>query len=98
VVDCSQLLGIGREAVVIRKDVADKIVQNEEDKPTDRKFEALKIIPMMQHNFESQEKLEDMKKRVDDRHSKADIETELLRRENRLRQLTLKGNKKRNQS
>ena len=83
VVDCRQLLGIGGEAVVIRKDVAEK-VNKDKDKVEDRKYEALKIIPMMKHNFES-EKLEEMKKRVEDRHDRADPEfnEERIRRENR---------------
>ena len=72
VVDCSQLLGIGGEAVVIRKSVAEK-VGKDKDKFKDREYEALKIIPMMKHNFES-EKLEEMKQRVEDRHNKADPE------------------------
>ena len=82
VVDCDQLLGIGGEAVVIRKNVADK-VRTEKDKkePTDPEFEALKIIPMMKHNFESEQRLEDMKKRVDERHDKANIEIEVLKRQ-----------------
>ena len=82
VVDCDQLLGIGGEAVVIRKNVADK-VRKEKDKkePTDPEFEALKIIPMMKHNFESEQRLEDMKKRVDERHDKANIEIEVLKRQ-----------------
>ena len=86
VVDCGQLLGIGGEAVVIRKDVADKVVTKETDKQADREFEALKIIPMMKHNFESEERLEEMKKRVDDRQEKADIEKELEKQKNRLQQ------------
>ena len=81
VVDCSQLLGIGGEAVVIRKDVRDKVKKdgdqskNEEEGQSkdDRKFEALKIIPIMKHNFES-EKLDEMKNRVETRHDKADPE------------------------
>ena len=72
VVDCSQLLGIGGEAVVIRKSVAEK-VGKDKDKFKDREYEALKIIPMMKHNFES-EKLEEMKQRVEDRHNKANPE------------------------
>ena len=87
VVDCSQLLGIGGEAVVIRKDVRDKVKKDgdqskDEDKSKneekgrskdDRKFEALKIIPIMKHNFES-EKIDEMKNRVEARHDKADPE------------------------
>ena len=85
VVDCSQLLGIGGEAVVIRKDVREKVkkVQSEDEDQSkneekgqskdDRKFEALKIIPIMKHNFES-EKLDEMKNRVEARHDKADPE------------------------
>ena len=87
VVDCSQLLGIGGEAVVIRKDVAEKVVADKDkDKPLDRDFEALKIIPMMKHNFENEETLENMKNRVNDRQEKADIEKEFNRREERHRQ------------
>ena len=71
VVDCEQLLGIGGEAVVIRKKVTEKVVKDKDD--TDRDYEALKIIPMMKHNFES-EKLEELKQRVEDRHNKADPE------------------------
>ena len=101
VVDCDQLLGIGGEAVVIRKDVADKVVSkkdsekdSEEDSERTKgmKFEALKIIPMMKHNFESEERLEEMKQRVDDRQKKADIEKELMTRNETRRQ---KANEKR---
>ena len=100
VVDCSQLLGIGGEAVVIRKDVADKVVskksekdsEKEPERPRGRDFEALKIIPMMKHNFESEERLEEMKQRVDDRQKKADIEKELMTRNETRRQ---KANEKR---
>ena len=81
VVDCGQLLGIGGEAVVIRKAVAEKIVKKEDKtKINDRDFEALKIIPMMKHNFESEERLEEMQKRVNDRHENADIEKEFMKR------------------
>ena len=91
VVDCGQLLGIGGEAVVIRKDVAEKVVtkksendsKEDSERPKGRDFEALKIIPMMKHNFESEERLEEMKQRVDDRHKKADIETEFINKETR---------------
>ena len=81
VVDCTQLLGIGGEAVVIRKDVKEKVSTDEgqsdknqsgEDHP-DREYEALKIIPIMKHNFES-EKIDEMKNRVETRHDKADPE------------------------
>ena len=81
VVDCKQLLGIGGEAVVIRKDVKEKVSTDEgqsdknqsgEDHP-DREYEALKIIPIMKHNFES-EKIDEMKNRVETRHDKADPE------------------------
>ena len=81
VVDCGQLLGIGGEAVVIRKAVAEKVVaEKDKTKVTDREFEALKIIPMMKHNFESEERLEEMQKRVNDRQEHADIEKELMKR------------------
>ena len=81
VVDCTQLLGIGGEAVVIRKDVKEKVKKDKDqsdadqsgkDKP-DREYEALKIIPIMKHNFES-EKIDEMRKRVETRHDKADPE------------------------
>ena len=47
--------------------------EEEDQSKDDRKFEALKIIPMMKHNFES-EKLDEMKNRVEARHEKADPE------------------------
>ena len=68
VVDCTQLLGIGGEAVVIEKSVAEKVAGKVED---GREFEALKIIPIMKHNFEAG-KVEEMEKRVDARHDSAD--------------------------
>ena len=81
VVDCGQLLGIGGEAVVIRKAVAEKVVvEKDKAKVNDLEFEALKIIPMMKHNFESEERLEEMQKRVNDRQENADIEKELMKR------------------
>ena len=86
VVDCSQLLGIGGEAVVIRKDVAEKVVADKDPDKSDRDFEALKIIPMMKHNFENEETLENMKNRVNDRQEKADIEKEFNKREERHKQ------------
>ena len=77
VVDCTQLLGIGGEAVVIRKDVKEKVEkdndQSDEEKPNAREYEALKIIPIMKHNFES-EKIDEMRNRVEARHDKADPE------------------------
>ena len=92
VVDCTQLLGIGGEAVVIRKDVKEKVKkdkdqsdedqsvadQSGEDQSVDdqsnaREYEALKIIPIMKHNFES-EKIDEMINRVETRHDKADPE------------------------
>ena len=106
VVDCSQLLGIGGEAVVIRKDVRDKVKKDkvkskdedqskneekgkskdkdEDQSKVDRKFEALKIIPIMKHNFEN-EKYNEMKNRVEARHDKADPEFNkvLMEREKR---------------
>ena len=73
VVDCSQLLGIGGEAVVIRKLVAEKVGINIESKH-DQKYEALKIIPIMRQNFENEYKLQEMKKKVNAQHDKADPE------------------------
>ena len=78
VVDCSQLLGIGGEAVVIRKSVAEKVGATPEDQ-RDREYEALKIIPIMKHNFEGdeetvKEKVKEMEGRVDARHKQADPE------------------------
>ena len=77
VVDCTQLLGIGGEAVVIRKDVKEKVEkdedQSDEEQPNAREYEALKIIPIMKHNFES-EKIDEMRNRVETRHDKADPE------------------------
>ena len=77
VVDCTQLLGIGGEAVVIRKDVKEKVKkgedQSDEDQSNAREYEALKIIPIMKHNFES-EKIDEMRNRVEARHDKADPE------------------------
>ena len=70
VVNCSQLLGIGGEAVVIRKAVAEKVGA----KPEDREFEALKIIPIMKHNFEDESKIKEMESRVNARQDQADPE------------------------
>ena len=84
VVDCSQLLGIGGEAVVIRKSVQEKVGGV---KPVDLEYEALKIIPIMKHNFEN-EKIEEMEKRVTERHKQADIETFV----NKSRNLQARGN------
>ena len=74
VVDCSQLLGIGGEAVVIKKSVREKVGKASEDKQ-DREFEALKIIPIMKHNFnDDEEKVKEMETRVTARHKQADPE------------------------
>ena len=74
VVNCSQLLGIGGEAVVIRKSVEEKVGKTPEDQK-DREYEALKIIPIMKHNFEDNEdKVQEMKDRVDARQKQADPE------------------------
>ena len=71
VVNCSQLLGIGGEAVVIRKSVSEKVGSKGQ---TDREYEALKIIPIMKHNFEDEEKVKEMESRVNARHEQADPE------------------------
>ena len=74
VVDCSQLLGIGGEAVVIKKSVREKVGKASEVQK-DREFEALKIIPIMKHNFNDDgEKVEEMKSRVTARQKHADPE------------------------
>ena len=74
VVDCSQLLGIGGEAVVIKKSVREKVGKASEDQK-DREFEALKIIPIMKHNFnDDEEKVKEMETRVTARHKQADPE------------------------
>ena len=71
VVNCKQLLGIGGEAVVIRKAVSEKVGSKGQ---TDREYEALKIIPIMKHNFEDEEKVKEMESRVNARHEQADPE------------------------
>ena len=73
VVNCSQLLGIGGEAVVIRKAVSEKVGSTPEEQ-RDREYEALKIIPIMKHNFEDEEKVKEMESRVNARHEQADPE------------------------
>ena len=73
VVNCSQLLGIGGEAVVIRKAVSEKVGSTPEEQK-DREYEALKIIPIMKHNFEDEEKVKEMESRVNARHEQADPE------------------------
>ena len=76
IVDCSQLLGIGGEAVVIRKAVAEKVIATKiETEKNNIEFEALKIIPMMKHNFESKDRFDEIEKRVNDRQE-LDIEKE----------------------
>ena len=69
VVDCTQLLGIGGEAVVIRKSVKEKVGE----KPEGLEYEALKIIPLMKHNFED-EKLRELESRVKARHDNVNPE------------------------
>ena len=88
VVDCSRLLGVGGEAVVIRKDVRDIVRYDEDQSEPDSEFEALKIIPIIKHNFES-EKLDEMKNRVEARHDKADPECnkDLMKREEKRRKM-----------
>ena len=73
VVNCKQLLGIGGEAVVIRKSVSEKVGSTPEEQ-RDREYEALKIIPIMKHNFEDEEKVKEMESRVNARHEQADPE------------------------
>ena len=46
VIDCSKLLGIGGEGIVIRKAVAENI-RSAYDEKSNRKFEALKIMPIV---------------------------------------------------
>ena len=62
IIDCSQILGIGGEAIVIR-------VPSE----TSNEYNALKIIPILKHNFEDN-KIEEMQTRVDARQEQADPE------------------------
>ena len=70
VVDCSDLLGIGGEAVVIQKSIKEKKAGEVTD---DREYEALKIIPIMKHNFE-EGKIKEMHDRVTARQEKVDPE------------------------
>ena len=47
VINCEDLLGIGGEGIVIRKSVSEKrIFDTTPEEYTDRKYEALKIIPI----------------------------------------------------
>ena len=47
VVDCSQLLGIGGEGILIRKSITERVTNRLfYEKPSDRKYDALKIIPL----------------------------------------------------
>ena len=73
VVNCKQLLGIGGEAVVIKKAVSEKVGSTPEGQK-DREYEALKIIPIMKHNFEDEAKVQEMESRVNARHEQADPE------------------------
>ena len=82
VVNCSDLLGIGGEAVVIKKSVKEKVGEVEDD----REYEALKIIPIMKHNFEAG-KVEELEKRVDARHTSADPEKIFKRGETNFRRI-----------
>ena len=68
VVDCSKLLGIGGEAIVIRSSLAKTVGRT----PENRQDVALKIIPIMTHNFEDKDKVKEMQDRVDARHKQAD--------------------------
>ena len=68
VVDCRQLLGIGGEGILIRKNVKEKVGKISESQK-DRVFEALKIIPIMKHTFEDDDKIEEMERRVAARHA-----------------------------
>ena len=53
VVNCSNLLGIGGEGMVIRKSIAERVGKIPERQP-DREYEALKIIPIKKSHFDSQ--------------------------------------------
>ena len=53
VVNCSNLLGIGGEGMVIRKSIAERVGKIPE-RQTDREYEALKIIPIKKSHFDSQ--------------------------------------------
>ena len=79
VVDCRQLLGIGGEAIVIRKCASEKVfgyLDGYRSKPpwmdystwteihAGREYVALKIIPIDEHNFENGETMEMMKHRI----------------------------------
>ena len=68
VVDCGQLLGIGGEAIVIRKSVADK-VQPRAEPVENKQYEALKIIPIEKNNFKDRKKFPN----ADIRHQDVEI-------------------------
>ena len=66
VVNCSQLLGIGGEGIVIQKSIAERVGKIPKSSK-DRKYEALKIIPIT-HNSEDVDNfdyIEDMFARVE---------------------------------
>ena len=69
VVDCTQLLGIGGEGVVIRKAVSEKVGSTHDDQK-DKEYEALKIIPIteLKQNFEDEEKVKEMELADPERH------------------------------
>ena len=52
VVNCGDLLGIGGEGIVIRKSVSEKLIfDTTPEQQNDRKYEALKIIPIENFNY-----------------------------------------------
>ena len=71
VVNCSRLLGIGGEGIIIRKSVSEKIGKIPENHK-DREYEALKIITISKHNIENENKANEWQDRVDARQNEAD--------------------------
>ena len=54
VINCSQLLGIGGEGIAIRKSVSERLFYIPESLRNE-KYEALKIIPILEENFQDKE-------------------------------------------
>ena len=73
VINCEDFLGIGGQSIVIRKPLLEKNRSTPEEH-YDRKYEALKIIPIMKHHFEDENLVKEMESRVNARHAQADPE------------------------
>lgn len=72
IIDCDQLLGIGGEGIVIRKSVKTKIGAEEDRQEKDR-YEALKIVPIMNASKNSKVSFDD--NRLNDLKHNSMIET-----------------------